>query len=68
MATRGGDLTLDEVRAEAHGWRVWRTTDAGTWWATRRGPDWKAEPRTLAADSGAELLELMRAAAKTDAR
>lgn len=47
MTTRGDDLTLDEVQAEADGWRVWRTVDC------------MREPRTLAADTGQELLDLL---------
>lgn len=37
------------LEADFPGWRVWRTT--GSWWATRRGPQWMREPRTLAADT-----------------
>ncbi|HEV2373539.1 MAG TPA: hypothetical protein VGS19_15370 [Streptosporangiaceae bacterium] len=39
------------LEAEFPGWHVWRTADAGTWWASRRGPEWKREPRTLAAET-----------------
>lgn len=62
MMTRD-DLAVEQVQAGSHGWRVWRTTDEGTWWASRIGTGWKVEPRTLAADSGAELLELIRTTA-----
>jgi hypothetical protein len=52
--------TETDIEAEFPGWRVWRTTDAGTWWASRRGPHWNREPRTLAADSAEELCVELR--------
>lgn len=54
--------TERDIEAEFPGWRVWRTTDAGTWWASRRGPRWNREPRTLAADSANGLLAELREA------
>jgi len=54
--------TITGLEAEFPGWRVWRTTD--TWWATRRGPEWMAEPRTVAADTAeglrGELRDVLR--------
>jgi hypothetical protein len=47
--------TQSELAAQFPRWHVWRTTDAGTWWATRRGPGWNREPRTLAANTAEEL-------------
>jgi hypothetical protein len=70
MDPRGGtnpqpaeDRARSAIEAEFPGWRVWRTTDAGTWWASRRGPQWNTEPRTLAADSPAGLRAELLAAA-----
>jgi len=61
------DVTTAALETEFPGWRVWRTTDARTWWASRRGPDWMREPRTLAADDAkglrAELRDALTAAA-----
>lgn len=42
---------IARLEADFPGWRVWRTTDAGSWWATRCGRDRMREPRTLAADT-----------------
>jgi hypothetical protein len=53
--------TPAHLEAEFPGWHVWRTTDAGTWWATQRGRTW-AEPRTLAADSADALRSALRQA------
>ncbi|HEV2370743.1 MAG TPA: hypothetical protein VGS19_01125 [Streptosporangiaceae bacterium] len=53
--------TEADLEAEFAGWHVWRTTDAGTWWAVRRGPGWNREPRTLAADSAEGLRAELRA-------
>ena len=50
------------LQAQFPGWRVWRTTDAGTWYATRRGPHWAQEPRTVAADTAEGLCAELRAA------
>jgi hypothetical protein len=50
-----------DVEAEFPGWRVWRTTDAGTWWAVRQGREW-AIPRTLAADTADALRAQLRQA------
>jgi hypothetical protein len=52
--------TLNEADLETEfpGWHVWRTTDAGTWWAVRQGRAW-AEPRTLAADTAGALRTLL---------
>ncbi|HEV2378019.1 MAG TPA: hypothetical protein VGS19_38385 [Streptosporangiaceae bacterium] len=47
----GATVLMNQLAAEFPGWRVWRTTDAGTWWASRRGPGWNTEPRTVAADT-----------------
>lgn len=57
------DLGDDETGLEAEfpGWHVWRTTDAGTWWAVRLGRAW-AEPRTLAADTADDLRAQLREA------
>lgn len=56
---------LDEAReqeaclqAQYPGWRVWRTSR--TWWATRSGPLWRSEPRTLAADTADALSVELR--------
>jgi len=55
------------IETEYPGWRVWRTPDTGSWWASRRGPQWMCEPRTVAADNAeglrAELQEALAAAA-----
>jgi hypothetical protein len=55
--------TAATIEAQFPGWRVWRTTDAGTWWASRHGPDWDHEPRTVAAGTAdglrGELAEAM---------
>jgi hypothetical protein len=51
------DVTAGELQAQFPGWRVWRTRDTGTWYASRVGADWNKEPRTLAADTGAGLLQ-----------
>ncbi len=56
-----------DLAAEFPGWRIWRTTDAGTWWASRRGPGWNLEPRTLAADTAHSLRDQLRAAQATQA-
>lgn len=45
------ETIIASLEADFPGWRVWQTTDLGSWWASRRGPDWNREPRTLAADS-----------------
>lgn len=45
------------IEQEFPGWRVWRTSDAGTWWASRRGPQWNCEPRTVAADTAGGLRD-----------
>ena len=64
------EATTAALEVEFPGWRVWRTTDAGTWWASRRGPQWMHEPRTLAADSAkglrAELQEALTTPPATD--
>jgi len=57
--------TEREIEAEFPGWRVWRTTDAGTWWASRRGPLWNREPRTLAADTANDLRAELREASSS---
>jgi hypothetical protein len=49
-----------DLEAEFPSWHVWRTTDAGTWWASRRGPGWHREPRTLAADTAGQLRTALR--------
>ncbi len=54
--------TKTDIEAEFPGWRVWRTTDAGTWWASRCGPRWNCEPRTLAGDSAEGLRAQLREA------
>jgi hypothetical protein len=63
------EKTAAALETEFPGWRVWRTADAGTWWASRRGPQWMCEPRTVAADSAeglrAELREALAAAQVT---
>jgi hypothetical protein len=48
------------LEADFPGWHVWRTTDAGTWWATRRGHHWKREPRTVAGNTPDELRAELR--------
>ena len=53
------------IEAEFPGWHVWRTTDAGTWWASRRGAGWNTEPRTLAADTADELRTRLHGAPGT---
>lgn len=53
------------IEIEFPGWRVWRTTDAGTWWASRRGPLWNREPRTLAADTADDLRAELREASSS---
>jgi hypothetical protein len=47
--------TITTLETDFPEWRIWRTTDAGTWWASRRGPRWNHEPRTLAADTPEQL-------------
>jgi hypothetical protein len=54
-ATRADHALMAALEAEFSGWHVWRTTDAGTWWASRRGPGWNREPRTLAANTAPGL-------------
>ncbi|HEV2375788.1 MAG TPA: hypothetical protein VGS19_26930 [Streptosporangiaceae bacterium] len=49
------------LEAEFPGWHIWRTSDAGTWWASRHGPHWNTEPRTLAADTAEGLRAQLRA-------
>lgn len=51
------DVTASDMQARFPGWRVWRTRDSGTWYASRVGPGWNTEPRTLAADDAAGLLQ-----------
>lgn len=53
---------IASIEADFPGWRVWRTTDAGTWWASRRGPGWNREPRTVAGDTPDELRAELREA------
>lgn len=48
------------LETEFPGWRVWQTTDAGTWWASRRGPQWNTEPRTVAGDTPEDLRAELR--------
>jgi hypothetical protein len=57
--TQPATPTTSELAAEFPCWHVWRTTDAGTWWASRRGPGWNREPRTLAANTAEELRALL---------
>lgn len=47
--------SMASLAAEFPGWRIWRTTDAGTWWASRCGRGWRREPRTVAADTADDL-------------
>jgi hypothetical protein len=54
-----------DLEAEFPGWHVWRTTDAGTWWAARRGRAWTV-PRTLAADTAQALRAKLHEAAADD--
>ncbi|HEV2377665.1 MAG TPA: hypothetical protein VGS19_36575 [Streptosporangiaceae bacterium] len=56
-------ITPADLAAEFPGWHVWRTRDAGTWWATRCGPQWNTEPRTLAADTAEALRAQLRGTA-----
>jgi len=40
---------MTSLETEFPGWRVW--CSPASWWATRRGPQWMREPRTVAADT-----------------
>lgn len=51
---------MTRLEAEFPGWRVWCST--GSWWATRRGPQWMREPRTVAADTADGLRQELRGA------
>lgn len=55
------------IEAMFPGWRVWRTSDAGTWWASRRGSQWRREPRTLAGDTPEQLRAELREALDCEA-
>ncbi|HEV2372120.1 MAG TPA: hypothetical protein VGS19_08125 [Streptosporangiaceae bacterium] len=59
------ETLITSLEAEFPQWHVWRTSDAGTWWATRRGPQWNTEPRTLAADTPDGLRDELRGLAAT---
>lgn len=59
-ATPASQQTIVSLEQDFPGWRVWRTTDVGTWWASRRGPRWNQEPRTLAADTPDQLRAELR--------
>jgi hypothetical protein len=61
-AVGDSQAVITSLEAEFPGWRVWRTADAGTWWATRRGPRWMREPRTVAADIDEDLRAKLREA------
>jgi hypothetical protein len=54
------------IEQEFPGWRVWRTADAGTWWASRRGLRWMCEPRTVAGDTPDDLRAELREAWSAD--
>jgi hypothetical protein len=51
--------TEADLEAEFPGWHVWRTTDAGTWWAVRRGRAWTL-PRSVAANTPEDLRARLR--------
>ncbi len=56
----GGPVTAGRTRAverDFPGWRVWRSQPAGTWWATRTGPDARCDredPRPMTVDGADE--------------
>jgi hypothetical protein len=52
------EVTITALEIEFPGWRVWRSADS--WWATRRGPEWMSEPRTVAADTAESLRGELR--------
>lgn len=52
------DAATLRVEADFPGWRVWRSLSGARpacWYASRRGENWKAEPRCVAGETEQEL-------------